>query len=263
MKYFLFLGFGFFFINASAQEVPEETFTLIVDYNCACYDSISVEQPISKVETAISDCYNQSLTTYLTKKKKWRKYLADSTNAANLYSDVWAELQACEKTKALVTRMKEIPVPLSEIPADLFLTSSFLAKYNLKLVQSEGNFIAWSSDATSMIQRFVDIRWVFENNEDAWRYHRANLKANSEDGQPLTETIDLPGAQDLYICRESASVEKMIKQMLLTMRQYYFLFVVDNVVFKLFIATDTSVTLQDVKAFAEEAIARLRLYQQK
>jgi hypothetical protein len=177
-----------------------------------------------------------------------------------LQDQVFNRLANCNKTVQIIQKLKNVPTPSDTVPKELFITEEFFSKYGLKRGETNKDFVVWNMIKDGHIQRVVDIRWVFKSNEEALQYHRAKLKENSENGQEIQFDYKLNKAEDLHVFKENEQIENMLKAMKLSQRQYYFLFVVDNVVFKVFVASDNTLESKDVIFIAEEAINRLMKY---
>jgi len=96
------------------------------------------------------------------------------------------------------------PSPKDSVPMGLFITESFFSEYGLVKGQVEKNFIVWNSIGNDHIERLVDIRWVFETNEDAIKYHNNNLIDNLEEGQEIEFEFEIE-KQKIYMFTKRVS----------------------------------------------------------
>ena len=260
MKYKLLAVFGFAFFDASSQEVPDSVIIQIANYNCSCHDSIDVNLEISAIEDKIFDCFIQSLEQTLINKTLSEAFFAKKENTDQLQKNVFVLLNNCQKTVELVDKLNGITVPDKLVPNEMFIASSFFEKYELTKGKSDSNVIRWNGDPHKSIHMVFDIRWIFKTNKDALTYHNAKLKINAENGQPLEDVVQILGAEELHVYRESPEIENFAKLMNLPTRQFNFLFVVKNVVVKIFIGAHINTTIEEVIPIVEEGIKRTKKY---
>jgi hypothetical protein len=245
--------------NTYGQSIADSTINSMARFNCECQDSIDISQNKETINRQFQECFTQSMITYLNKRELTSDYLTDQKKLRWLQNKVFIRLYKCDKTMQIINRLDDTPKPLDSVPIELFIDDVFIEKNGLKKGQIEKDFIVWNSTTNKHIQRVVDIRWVFKTTEDALKYHQAKLKENSEDGQEIT--IDtIIQALDLHVYKESKAMENMLSMMKLQQKQYYFLFVVDNVAFKIFVATDQTLEAKDVVFIVEEAINKMSKY---
>lgn len=148
------------------------------------------------------------------------------------------------------------------LPQSLFIDSAFCAKYHLKNITKDfKNMNIWNENSFNDSEDFMrvcDIRWQFKDKAEAAAFHKKFLPVNSESGEPITNSkITIDKTQQLKIFRENAQTRKMNEGFGLSMNFYYFIFVVDNVVAKVFVNTKTSVTVEQAAVFAKEAAKRI------
>ena len=117
----------------------------------------------------------------------------------------------------------------------------------------------WQGGFDQTILRLVDIRWVFPTEKEAQAYHAERLPANSE-GQPEIPGAPLAGTD----CRVFGGTTN-VRGTPLT--HYYYIFSVQNVVVKLYVAqgpdvigTEKALTLKKVAELAKTCIQRVEAY---
>ena len=249
--------------NGFSQIPTEATIHNMVNFNCQCQDTINLNKERVAILNTMKDCFTKSMVTYLNKGELTNDFLTDTKKMNALQKRVFNQLAGCEKTIEIFQKLDVIPTPSQTVPDALFLPESFFSKHGLKKAQVEKNFIVWNAEAGKKIQRLVDIRWVFKTNEEALRYHTSMLGRNAEGGPEVVFNGKLDGADELHVFKESPQTEMLMKNMNVSQKQHYFIFVVDNVVFKVFVATDKSMNPEDLAFIPEEAIKIFKAYKQK
>ncbi len=112
---------------------------------------------------------------------------------------------------------------------------------------------------TPEVQMVIDIRWVLESRDKALEFHKTYLKENSESGSPYAKKdIKIKGAEELYIFNENETGAKVLKEIGVEQRHHYFLFVVDNTVAKVFVATHPKVSSKKAAKYAKLAATQLQ-----
>ena len=156
--------------------------------------------------------------------------------------------------------VKGNPDGLDKIPDNLFIPDAFFVKYNLKMApQSNLHIKDWSTpERTAEIGVVDDVRWEFNNADEAMAYHKKNLVVNSENGVEIKDGVYIPGAEELHIYRESKSITDLNQNMGINTKEFYFLFVIDKVVAKVFVTVNGNVSLNDASVFAKEAAKDIR-----
>jgi hypothetical protein len=89
-------------------------------------------------------------------------------------------------------------------------------------------------DTPGDITRAVDIRWVFASSQEAADYLEKNLEKESEGGYQVKKTLKLPNATKIYVYREDPMTAGMYEMMGAENVHWYYLFVIDKVVAKVF-----------------------------
>jgi len=146
----------------------------------------------------------------------------------------------------------------------MFIDSSFCSKYNLKNVTRNFNRMnIWQNTSADPkdFMRVCDIRWQFKDNLEAVAFHKKFLSVNSEAGEEIKNAnIPVANVTELRIFRESEQMRKMNEAFGAAMNSYYFIFVVDNSVAKIFVYTKPNVSAEEASIFAKEAARRLSEY---
>jgi len=144
----------------------------------------------------------------------------------------------------------------------LYIDSTFCSTYNLKnITQKFKRMNVWSNPLnydSKDFMRVCDIRWLFKDKFEAEAFQKKFLPVNSEFGEEITNSkISIENVTQLKIFRENAQARKMNEGFGLPMNFYYFLFIVDNCVAKVFVNTKTNVTVEQAAVFAKEAAKRM------
>ncbi len=160
-------------------------------------------------------------------------------------------------------QIKKEPVPLPNVASDLMIDAEFFSSIGLTKSASKDGRNVWSGSNMDSIQQVFDIRWVFNSNKEALHYHKSKLVENSEEGQPIQDVIAIAGTQELHVYRESEKLENMITKMKLPTKHFCFLFVVGNVVAKVYISVNSILSVNDIVKIPEEAVRRMLAYQSK
>lgn len=146
-----------------------------------------------------------------------------------------------------------------------YLDSVFMGQYSLTSgVTSLKSMRVWNNpsfyDSKDFI-RICDIRWKFKSNAEAEAFHKKFIIQNAENGEEITDSrIKIDDVSDLRIFREGAGMRKMMNQVGTPMNFYYFLFVVDKYVAKVFVCTKPNSKVKDAYVFAREAARKLVAY---
>jgi len=142
-----------------------------------------------------------------------------------------------------------------------FVADTFMAQNGLQLKSDENPHMrVWYNPLkTSKYKTVNDIRIGFENHKAALKFFKKNLKGNSENGTEIHPSLVIPGISDLHVYKESDQMVKDNKVSGLNQRYYFFLFLVDYVYVKVFVATDTSTTVEEAAVFAKEAAKTMHL----
>lgn len=248
-------------ISAHGQNVADSTIQGMAKFNCQCQDTINLRQKQKVIGQQLRDCFTKSMVVYLNKGELGMNYLQDNKKLESLQYKVFDYLfRYCRKTQQINDKSKGIPVPYDSVSHRLFIPDEFLTQQKLKKVQTTTHMRVWNAVKHPHIQRLVDIRWVFDTPEEALKYHQAKLKLNSEDGQEVKVTLKdkITDAKALRVFRESKRMEDFIKGMDLPQRQHCFLFVVKNVVFKIFVATDKTWYPKDLVFIVKKAVEQVK-----
>lgn len=120
-----------------------------------------------------------------------------------------------------------------------FTPASFYEKIGLKKSESNKRLRVYyqpTQDKADDIERTVDIRWVFASKAQAQEYLNKNLLKESEEGYPMKKAIKLPNAGKVYLYRENQMSSGMYDMMGAEIAQWYYIFVIDRVMIKVFTA---------------------------
>ena len=145
----------------------------------------------------------------------------------------------------------------------LYIDSTFCSNYNLKNITGKFKRMnVWNNplnyDAKDFM-RVCDIRWLFKDKFEAEAFHKKFLPVNSESGEEITNSkVYIENVTQLKIFRENAQARKMNEGFGLSMNFYYFIFIVDNCVAKVFVNTKTNVTVEQAAVFAKEAAKKIK-----
>lgn len=232
-------------------------------YWCDCLGEVDPKLPQDSIVMMVETCQSLSITNLLNKKIITLDYLLDSATHARFNEiAVSLMLQNCTILSTLLAEKKEPePVYREENPGNIFTPISFFSKYGLLPGETNTRLHVYNMDKKdNNYQRSVDIRWVFENKQDALNWHRMNLQQNSEDGEPVKGTFMIEGAEEIKVYRESAKAMEMMKAFGIVQRQHYFIFVVENVVCKIFVATDGTIDSNGVLPFAKAAATQVKAF---
>lgn len=96
------------------------------------------------------------------------------------------------------------------------------------------------------MQRVNDIRWQAKNKAEAMQWYNANAKLLSEGGEDISTQLSKPAGVDSWnVYRQSNEIREMIKSMGIEQNHFYFTFIGDKYVPKIFIALSPKQTLKD------------------
>ncbi|MCC6371878.1 MAG: hypothetical protein IT236_12790 [Bacteroidia bacterium] len=144
----------------------------------------------------------------------------------------------------------------------LYIGEDFYSKYGLKSVsQKQGRMQVWSHPLnfdSPDFMRIGDIRWVFKTHQEAMDFHAKYLQVNAEYGEEINMyKFKIPKVDELRVFKESEKTKFMNAEMGFPMNFYYFIFVKDRVVAKVFVNTVPSITVEQASVFAKEAARRV------
>ncbi|MEZ4937302.1 MAG: hypothetical protein R2799_06880 [Crocinitomicaceae bacterium] len=251
--FFLFLSLGFGVIHSQINK--DSLAQLVGTEICDCAEQINPNE-LDKINERGVECTNSILSKHF-KPEFFNPQTNEEKIEYTLVMDkigVW--IRKCERITYLQKIANIYPTPKAEIPEDLFLEKEFLQYFGLEPTEEgekPGMKIYDGPQSKERIQRFVDIRWVFENNEDALKYHRYKLKEHSEGGKPIEFNQQIGGIQDLKVFEESEQMRKMLDEMSLDGKQYYFIFVKGNVLVKLFFGVPKDYEIINLVPFIQQA----------
>jgi hypothetical protein len=93
-----------------------------------------------------------------------------------------------------------------------------------------------TEDRPNDVSRAVDIRWVFSSSQEAADFLEKNLEKESEGGYPIKKVLSLPNAAKVYIYREEPMSVGMYEMTGAENAHWYYIFVIDRIVAKVFTA---------------------------
>lgn len=141
------------------------------------------------------------------------------------------------------------------IPDSYFIPITFMSVFDLR-EQPSGNehMHIWNSEnKDAAIVKVNDIRIAFDTRAKARKFFKKHLTENSENSLEIHPGFGIPGADMLHVYKESDAMAKLNRQVNVNLHYYFFLFLVDRVYVKVFIAASPETTIQEVKTFAVEA----------
>ncbi len=235
-------------------------------YWCDCLAKIDGQLPEDSLISKIQACQSLSLTNLLNEKIITIDLLSDSAKYIRLNEQTIAlMMRNCIVLSSLLSPAKEKePAYREENPESLFVPSAFYKSYGMEQGETNTRFHVYNMiNKNNKYQRSVDIRWVFESKEDALKWHRMNMQKNAEDGAPVKGNFTINGAEEIAVFRESAGAAEIMKAFGMVQRHHYFLFVVGNVVCKVFVATDETLDSKDLLPFAAAAAKQVKDNQPK
>lgn len=151
---------------------------------------------------------------------------------------------------------------VDNISDDLFLNAAFCEKYGLKSASSGSQRMKmWTSVDGDNAEKFIkvcDVRWHFKSKKEALESYHKFMDIISEGGKEITDhSIKIEGVQELRIFETGDNMRKMMEAFKITEKEcYYFLFVCNGYVAKVFVNHKQGTTLEQASVFAVEA-ARL------
>lgn len=230
-------------------------------YWCECLSEVDPQLPEDSILQMVETCQSLSITNLLNKKIIELGHLLDSAVHAHFNQMAIAlMLKDCSLLSTLLAPKKETePVFRKENPQNIFIPDSFYKPFGL--IPGEKNnmlHVCNMENKDNKFQRSVDIRWVFNSREDALKWHRLKLEENAEGGEPVKGTFRVDNAEEIKVFRESAKAADMLKAFGLVQRHHYFIFVVENVVCKVFVATDGTVESDGALPFAIAAARQVK-----
>lgn len=247
------------FHNASAQ-ISDSTVKIFSAYICNCIDTMDMNQPEAELKKTVTLCKTLSLANLLNKQLTTPELLEDPEKAVKLEQRAFTLLaDECDGIKRLMVAMRKAPVFREKNDPQLFTPVTFFEENKMKKGEVNERLHVYNNfEKDSKFQRVVDIRWTFETEADALKWHQLQLKENSEGGTPVKDLIVMQGAQELKVFREGSGSERMMKDFGIKQRHHYFLFVYKNIVCKVFIATDDKTETIETVPFAMAALKQVK-----
>jgi hypothetical protein len=245
--------------NASAQ-ITDSAVKVFSTYICNCIDTMDMNQPQAELKKTVTLCKTLSLANLLNKQLISPEMLNDPEKTVKLEQQAFTLLaDECDGIKRLVVAMRKSPSFREKNDPQLFTPVAFFEENKMKEGETNERLHVYNNfEKGSKFQRAVDIRWTFETEADALKWHQLKLKENSEDGTLVKDLIILQGAQELKVFREGKGSEQMMKDFGIQQRHHYFLFVYKNIACKIFVATDDKTGTLEVVPFAMAALKRVK-----
>jgi hypothetical protein len=255
----LFFALAFSLITR-AQAIPDSVTKAFAESWCNCMDTLDFSKPKDQVKKSVNFCRTLAMTDLLNKGLLTPEIISNEAQFKDIQNKALEYMvQHCEVLKAAINEQAKEPPYSKDNPSNLFIPVAFFKPY--KLIPGEvNNFLhVYNMEGKEgRYQRMVDIRWVFHNNADALKWHRIKLEANSEGGTEVKGAFVLPGAEEVHVYRESPEMAETIKGFGIKQRQHYCIFVVGNVVCKVFLATDESIDSKAILPFANAAAIQVK-----
>jgi hypothetical protein len=147
------------------------------------------------------------------------------------------------------------PDNADSIPPGYFISDTFFGRYNLVLKDAYNpNMRVWArASANGKYYTVNDIRLNFPNQRKAIKYFRKNLVINSEHAVEIHPVIIIPGVEELHVFKESDAMVKSIMAKGVNMHYFFYLFVIDHVYAKVFVAANPETTPEEASLFAKQA----------
>jgi hypothetical protein len=120
---------------------------------------------------------------------------------------------------------------------DYFIPAEFMQAMGLKGGSGTNPQIrGWNGPIESEVNQVVDIRWTFATNKEALSYFKKNLEDQAEGGvpYPFPQSYGLD-VKELHVYREAPLIGNMFAGMGSKHVQWYFIFLVDKVMVKVFV----------------------------
>ncbi|MCB0477991.1 MAG: hypothetical protein KDC84_07500 [Crocinitomicaceae bacterium] len=255
MRYTFFLLFVSSFIYSYAQSEKDSLAQVVATEICDCAEKINVNE-IDKINERGVECTNSILAKHFDPNFFNPQSNEEKLEYAIQMDKIGVEIRKCERIIYLQKIANIYPNPKPEVSEELFLTTEFLQYFGLEKTEDgdkPGMKIYDGPQNKERIQRFVDIRWEFETNEDALKYHRYKLNENSEGGRPIEIKQEIGGIQELKVFEESEKMREILDEMKLDGKQYYFIFVKGKVLIKLFFGVPKDYELINLIPFVQQA----------
>ncbi len=171
-----------------------------------------------------------------------------------LFSLLLASFLCCA---TIFAQNAELPAINAKNALAYFIPATTCAKY--KLVAAEGNdalmnvYNNLTENAT--IQRVNDIRWQAKTKAEAIEWYKNNAAMLNEGAKDITEKLTSPVGVDIWnVYEANDETKKMMESMSIPQNHYYFTFVVDKIVAKIFVAATEKVSLTDAWNFAKKGL---------
>lgn len=149
-----------------------------------------------------------------------------------------------------------LPAVDTDKRAACFIPASALKRFQLKEGKSDDFMKVHNNLAkNAAIQRVNDLRLQAESPEAALAWYKSHSSLLNEDGKEIVNVIAKPAGVDAFnVYGTNEANEQMMKGLDIAQTHYYFTFVIDKYVCKIFIAAQSKKTVKDAWALAKEGI---------
>jgi len=146
----------------------------------------------------------------------------------------------------------------------IYIDAAFCKKYNLKNETDDFKRMnVWQNPFNFESKDFItvcDIRWKFASNADAIDFCTKYATILSEDGKEMNTPLEIDQASYLKVYRENTGITMKNESLGYSVNYYYFIFVINRCVVKVFVLAKKSVSFNQVADFANEAARKINLY---
>ena len=254
--------------NLPAQKsLPDSTMKEFTRLTCECATLMKIGQ--SEPEKAIQDlgtCISSTVDVFANSgwiKKEW---MDDSVWSQNFNNEMQTGLtKNCPVFNTLLDKISkpaDSPRPLPTVNEKYFLAKTSMVQKGLEenVGAANANMRRWSAKNlnTAKIHMVFDIRFIFNNEQDAALYLKANKGELSEGGDLTTNSLDTFGADESKVYGPNARMMEACGD--LDIAQFNFVFRVKNVVAKVFVSATKKASYEEAVGFAKEAIDRIRYF---
>ena len=261
MKYGLLVFFSLLALLPVSAQVNDSAATVHAQYICRCIDTIDLQQQEVELRKSFNLCKTLSLANLLNRNMITPTDMTSEEQMGKLEEAAFEELgKNCSAVQRLVAAFRKLPRFKQQNDEQLFTPAAAFAAYQLKPGEANNRLHVYNHEniAEAKFQRLVDIRWTFDSEAEALKWHQMQLKENSEGGEPVKDMIIIQGAQELQVYREGKATTKMMEDFGIKQRHHYFLFVYKNIACKVFIATNDKTATLETVPFAMAAVKQLK-----
>ncbi len=255
MKASLLVFFGLFLNLSSAQGVMDSLARVISNDICSCVEEIDTNNRSQINEKGIQ-CTNYVILTHLDTSFFNPKSNEEKVEYTNLMGRIGIYMNECERITLLKKLAEEKKNTTPVIPREIFIDKEFLEIFELKIDKelSSSNMLVYNGPQNKeRIQRFTDIRLLFQTSGEAVQYYNENLNDLSENGKEIQLPVVVRGVYHLKAFEESDKKRFELDEMKLNAKQYSIIFVKKNILVKLFFGTPKEYGTMNLIPFIEKA----------